>query len=268
MRSPYSYKLPLFVSILLHASVVAMFFVHWPQKPKVQEPVPQHVMAEIIQVESAAEKERKRKVEQQKRQQEEARRRAEQQRKAAEQKKRTEAAAKAAAEKKAKDAEIKAKAAAEKQAAEKKKAEQQKKAEEQKRIAQQQAAEQELFENMLAEQLAAEQREQEEARIQAERAAVLESDFMDQIRAHVSSYWKYPSVVKPDQEVTVKITLVPTGQVVQVVITKNSGNNLLDSSVIAAVNQASPLPVPRDMQVFERSFRNFTMKFRPENASW
>lgn len=267
MFSPYSYKLPLFVSIVLHALVVAMLLVEWPSKVTIPEPVPQHVMAEIVQVESAAEKERKRKAEQVKRQQQEAKRKAEQQRQAAEKKKREEAAAKAAAEKKAKEAAIKAKAEADKKAAEQKKAEQQKAAE-QKKIAQQQAAEKELFDRLFEEQLAAEQKEQEQARLQAERAMAIESDFMDQIRAHVSSYWRYPSVVKPEQEVTVKISLVPTGQVVQVVVTKGSGNALLDSSVVAAVNQASPLPVPKDMQVFEKSFRNFTMKFRPENASW
>lgn len=272
MFSPYSYKLPLFVSIVLHALVVAMLLVEWPSKVTIPEPVPQHVMAEIVQVESAAEKERKRKAEQVKRQQQEAKRKAEQQRQAAEKKKREEAAAKAAAEKKAKDAAIKAKADADKKAAEQKKAEQKKaeqqKAAEQKKLAQQQAAEKELFDRLFEEQLAAEQKEQEQARLQAERAMAIESDFMDQIRAHVSSYWRYPSVVKPEQEVTVKISLVPTGQVVQVVVTKGSGNALLDSSVVAAVNQASPLPVPKDMQVFEKSFRNFTMKFRPENASW
>lgn len=267
MFSPYSYKLPLFVSIVLHALVVAMLLVEWPSKVTIPEPVPQHVMAEIVQVESAAEKERKRKAEQVKRQQQEAKRKAEQQRQAAEKKKREEAAAKAAAEKKAKEAAIKAKAEADKKAAEQKKAEQQKAAE-QKKIAQQQAAEKELFDRLFEEQLVAEQKEQEQARLQAERAMAIESDFMDQIRAHVSSYWRYPSVVKPEQEVTVKISLVPTGQVVQVVVTKGSGNALLDSSVVAAVNQASPLPVPKDMQVFEKSFRNFTMKFRPENASW
>lgn len=271
MLSPYSYKLPLAVSIVLHGLIISLLFVHWPQQPKIQEPVPQHVMAEIITVENAAEKERKRKAEkaeQQKRQQQAAQRRAEQQRKIAEQKKR-EAAAKAAADKKRKEDALKLQAEAKKkaeQATEQKRLEQQKA--EQKRRAEQQAVERELEEKMLQEQLLAEQKAQEEAQKQAERARALEADFMDQIRSHVSSYWRYPSVVQPDQEATVRITLVPTGQVIQVVIAKSSGNAALDRSVEQAIHRASPLPVPKDIIVFEKSFRNLTMKFRPENASW
>lgn len=275
MLSPFSYKLPIAVSILLHGLVISLLFVHWPQKPTIQEPTPQHVMAEIITVESAAEKERKRKVEQQKRQQQAAQRRAEQQRKQAEQQrkqaeqKKRAAAAKAAADKKRKEDALKLQAEAKKKAEQQ--AEQQRLAEqqaEQQRKLQQQAAEQELQERMLQEQLIAEQKEQEEARKQAERASAIEADFMDQIRSHVSSYWRYPSVVRPEQETTVKITLVPTGQVIQVVVVKSSGNAALDRSVEQAIHRASPLPVPKEIAVFEKSFRNFTIKFRPENASW
>lgn len=271
MLSPSSYKLPLLISIILHGLAVSLLFVHWPEKKQIKEPVPQHVTAEVIMVESAAEKERKQKIEQQKkRQQEVARQQALQKKKQAEQKKREEAA-KAAAAKKRKDEALKAQAEANKkeealQKAKQKQAEQAK-AEQQQKLAQQ-AAEQALQEKLLQEQLAAEQKAQEEARKQAERASALEADFMEQIKAHVSSHWRYPSVVQPEQEVTVRITLVPTGQVIQVVVIKSSGNLALDRSVEQAIHRASPLPTPKDFMVFEKSFRQLTMKFRPENASW
>lgn len=254
MLSAKSYRLPLFISLMLHGLIIVMLFVHWPKSRTLQEPVPKHVIAEVISVESAAEKERKRKALQQQRQKEQAQKRAEAQKKQAAEQKKREAALKAAAEKKIKDDAIKAKAEAAK-----KQAEQQR---------QQQQTERELQERLLEEQLSREQKDQEEAQKQAERASVIEASFMEQIQAHVSSYWQYPSVVRPEEETEVKITLVPTGQVIQVIIVKGSGNLALDRSVEQAIRKASPLPVPKDIHVFEKSFRNFTIKFRPENASW
>lgn len=264
MLAVTSYKLPICISLLLHGAVISLFFVKWPEPKIVIEPTPQHVMAEVISVESAAEKERKRLAEQQRRQQQAA------QRRAAEQQKR-EAAAKAAAAKKAQQ-EAQQKAQAEKlaqQAAlkEQQQAEAQQQAE-QRRVQQQQQAERELQEQLLAEQLAGEQKAQEQARKQAERAMAIEADYMQQIQQHVSSYWSYPAVVRPEEETELRITLVPTGQVIQVSVVKSSGNPALDRSVEQAVRKASPLPVPKDIHVFEKSFRNLTMKFRPENASW
>lgn len=261
MLSVRGYRFPLLVSLLLHALVIALLFVRWPEKPTIQEPVPQHVMAEVIKVESAAEKERKRKAAQQQRQKELAQQRATAAKKKAVEQKKKEAALKAAAEKKAKDAALKAQAEAQQKA---QREEQQKQYQEQ----QKQAAERQLQEMLLEEQLAREQKQQDEARKQAERANAIEADFMTQIQAHVSSYWSYPSVVRPEDETEVKITLVPTGQVIQVVVVKASGNPAQDRSVEQAVRKASPLPVPKDIHVFEKSFRNFTIKFRPENASW
>lgn len=266
-KHPQNYTIAIAVSLLIHAAVAFLLFWKWPEVKKVMEPVPKHVIAEVVQVESAAEKERKIKAEQERRQRERA---------AQQRQRQKELAAKKAAEEKRKQQALKEKALAEKRAKEKALAEQRAKekqaeAQKQKELAEKRQKEQEesLLEKLLQEERMREQKEQQEAQRQAkERAAAMVTEFTEKIRAHTSSYWSYPSVVKPDDEVTVNIQLVPTGEVVSVQIVKGSGNALLDNSVLQAVRKASPLPVPKDIQVFEKDFRNFIMKFRPENASW
>lgn len=256
-KQPQNYTLAIVVSLLLHGSIGLLLLWKWPEPERIMEPAPKHVTAEVIQVESAAEKERKAKIEKQRRQNERA---------AQQRKKQQELKAKQQAEAQRKEQQaIKEKQALEKRAKEKA-AQEQKKIEQEK---QRQQQEESLFENLLKEENLREQKEQQEAQRQAdERVAAMVTEFTDQIRAHVSSYWSYPSVVKPSDEVTVNISLVPTGEVVNVQLVKGSGNALLDSSVLQAIRKSSPLPVPKDIRVFEKDFRNFKMTFRPENALW
>lgn len=266
-RNPQHYSLPVLVSLLLHGLVVVALLWHWPEPQRIPEPVPQHVIAQVIQEENAAEKQRKLEAEKRKRQQElAARRAAEQKKKQAEQKKREQEAARKLAEQKKREQALalKEKAAAEQRAKEKAA---QEKADRQ-RAEQQRQQEQALAEQLAREQAAQQQKAEQEAKRQAERAAVLEADFIEQIRAKVSSVWRYPPSVRPDQEVSVRIQLVPTGEVIQVQVVRSSGHAALDRSVEQAVVRASPLPVPDDIRLFEQKFRNLTINFRPENATW
>jgi colicin import membrane protein len=52
--------------------------------------------------------------------------------------------------------------------------------------------------------------------------------------------------------------------VLDVQVTKTSGDPSLDSSARAAVLKASPLPVPSNPDEFD-SFRQFALKVKPEN---
>lgn len=256
-KQTQSYTLAVVVSLLLHGSIGLLLLWQWPEPERIMEPAPKHVTAEVVQVESAAEKERKEKIEKQRRQNERA---------AQQRKREKERQAKQAAEKKKQQQQaLKEKKAKEKRAQEKA-AQEQKKIEQEK---QRQQQEESLLENLLKEENLREQKEQQEAQRQSEkRTAAMVTEFTDQIRAHTSSYWSYPSVVKPTDEVTVRISLVPTGEVVNVQLVQGSGNALLDSSVIQAIKKSSPLPVPKDIRVFEKEFRSFKMTFRPENALW
>jgi colicin import membrane protein len=125
-----------------------------------------------------------------------------------------------------------------------------------------------MLEQLAQERAAAELAARQEAEARAERAAALQSEYTALIRDQITSVWRYPPAVDANMEVTLRLGLVPTGEVVQVQIIRSSGNQALDRSVEQAIYKASPLPVPSDIAVFEQNFRNFTMKFRPENASW
>ncbi|QQD21816.1 cell envelope integrity protein TolA [Oceanospirillaceae bacterium ASx5O] len=269
--NPQHYSLPVLVSVLLHGLVVVALLWHWPEPQRIPEPVPQHVIAQVIQEENAAEKQRKLEAEKRKRQQElAARRAAEQKKKAAEQKKREQEAARKLAEQKKREQALalKEKAAAEQRAKEKAAQEKAQEKADRQRAEQQRQQEQALAEQLAREHAAQQQKAEQEAKRQAERAAVLEADFIEQIRAKVSSLWRYPPSVRPDQEVSVRIQLVPTGEVIQVQVVRSSGHAALDRSVEQAVMRASPLPVPDDIRLFEQKFRNLTINFRPENATW
>ena len=256
----------------LHIVVIAAFLVPWNlSEHKVPEPVPQHMMAQVVQEENKAFKERKEKERQRQAEQARKKREADKRRKAeaakqaklkAEKKRKAEAEKKRKAEALAKQqaAEKLAQEKAAQQAAKEKAEQEQQQREEQmlRQLEKEQAA-QALAEQMAAEQAAAEQ---------AARMAQMELDVSSQIRAKVESFWRYPPAVRADQEVVIGLQLVPTGEVVQVNIIRSSGNTALDRSVEQAIFQASPLPVPEDIRVFERSFRSFNMTFRPENASW
>ncbi|MDK2779364.1 MAG: cell envelope integrity protein TolA [Pseudomonadota bacterium] len=269
---PQRYSLPVVVSVVLHLAVAALFLWHWPTEHKVPEPVPQHVIANIVQEENQAVKQRQEKAEQERKRKALAEKRAAERKKQqlAEKKRQQQQAQKQLAEQKKRQQEkvLQEKKLAEQQAREK--AAQEKAAKEKAEQQARERAEQEkaLQQQLAREQAEAERRAEQEAIKRAEQAAAMKADAVTQIKNKVQSVWRYPPAVRPDQEVGVHITLVPTGEVIDVRIIQSSGNAALDRSVEQAIRKASPLPVPQDPRVFEQSFRNFTIKFRPENATW
>lgn len=278
--SPSSYTLPIIFAIIVHVIGALLLFSQWPDfNKKKLPPVPKFITASVVQeqnqvVKKQQEKKRKQAVREKKRKQEAQKRKLKQEaekkkKRLLAQKKRAQAIKKAKQLEK-KRAQQKKLAKAKKQAEQKKLAEKKKRAEQQ-RLAEEQrkkkAWEQELLEKRALEEAEKElQREVAEA-IEAERQAAITDDFSSQIKQHVTAMWNYPhSVTNPNLEVKVRVTLLPTGQVMGVVIISSSGQAVLDESVEKAIYAASPLPVPEDSAVFEKQFRRFTMKFRPEDA--
>lgn len=80
----------------------------------------------------------------------------------------------------------------------------------------------------------------------------------------ISEHWIVPPGVDKKLYSELMIHLAPDGQVLDVQITKTSGNRALDNSVRAAVLKASPLPVPSNPIAFA-AFKNFILKVKPEN---
>ena len=291
-REPGSYFLPTLVAILIHVGAFALLIFEWRRDIQVMpEPLPPHMVANVIQEENKAVKDRDIKKKQQEaerlRQQRLAREKQAREKLAREKAAKEKLAkAKADKEKAVADKKAKEKAAAEKLAkekaakakAEKEKAAKEKAAKEkaakEKAIAEEaarEAAEQSLMEQLALEEANSEIRRQEEAAAkaaQAERATQLTAEHQDIIRAQVAAAWRYPPNVTPEMEVEVRLTMVPTGEVISATVTKSSGHQALDRSVEQAIMKASPLSVPDDIRVFEKNFRTLTMKFRPENATW
>ena len=269
---PASYAIPVTLAVMLHLGVASLFLMEW-HTPDPVKPIPVHMTARVITVENQAEAQKQR-LEQQR----QARlavaqqQRAEQERlNKVKQQKAAEAAAKQA-KKEAAELALK-KAAAAKEAARKAAAEKARQAQEQKAREEQEARELAEIEQNLLEKLAQEEAEaellrQQEAERRAKLAARIETEYLARIRDQISSAWVYPPGVDPEQEVDVELSLVPTGEVVNLTILNGSGNQAFDRSVEQAILNASPLPVPEDIRIFEASFRQFRMKFRPENATW
>lgn len=61
-----------------------------------------------------------------------------------------------------------------------------------------------------------------------------------------------------------RVRLLPGGEVIDVSVSKSSGNDIFDRRAQTAVHQASPLPVPEDIATFERlNLRDITFTFKP-----
>lgn len=90
------------------------------------------------------------------------------------------------------------------------------------------------------------------------------------IRQTVEGYWSRPPSARNGMEVLLAIQLIPTGEVVSVSIVQSSGNTAFDRSAVNAVNQAGAFPELQKLPTreFERTFRRFSLLFRPEDLRY
>jgi colicin import membrane protein len=80
----------------------------------------------------------------------------------------------------------------------------------------------------------------------------------------ISQNWLIPGGVNKKLSAVLLIHLAPGGTVLDVQLTRSSGDVALDRSALAAVLKASPLPVPTVSEEFE-PFRQFVLKVKPES---
>lgn len=247
--NPRSYTLPIVFAVLVHVLAALALVSQWPDYARQKRPpVPKFISATIVREQNQVVKKRQvKKPQKKKRKQEKTPKKNKQQKKQAQQKKAKQEALR-------------------KEIAAKKRAQAQKKAAKARAEKQRQDWEQELLEKIAIEEAEQDLQQQVAEAIEAERQATVTNDFSGQIKQHVTGMWNYPHGVDRKLEVEVRVRLVPTGEVVSVVIVKSSGKAALDKSVEKAIYAASPLPVPKDSLVFESQFRSFKMKFRPEDA--
>ncbi len=172
-----------------------------------------------------------------------------QRKKAAEEKKKAEEAAKqkALAEQKKKEAEQAAKLAAEKAREAARKAKEDKEA----------AALAELLkqETQYQRAMADKQAEQDIANI---------NDLIIQL---VSSHWIRPVGARNGMQVEVRVDILPDGTIKHAAVSKSSGNPAFDNSALAAILSVGRVREIQslDRAVYEKTYRQLTMAFRPED---
>lgn len=81
----------------------------------------------------------------------------------------------------------------------------------------------------------------------------------------ISRQWILPENADSKLSSQFRIRLAPNGAVLEVSLTRSSGDPILDRSAQSAIYKASPLPVPNDPNVFNL-FRDISLTVRPENA--
>ena len=92
------------------------------------------------------------------------------------------------------------------------------------------------------------------------------SFFSNLIRDQVMMNWKQPSSAQKGMTVEILITLVPTGEIIQVNLNKSSGNQAFDNSALNAVQKVSKFEnLDMGRKLFDNHFRKFTLVFNPEN---
>ena len=92
------------------------------------------------------------------------------------------------------------------------------------------------------------------------------SFFSNLIRDQVIMNWKQPSSVQKGMTAEILITLVPTGEIIQVNLTKSSGNQAFDNSALNADQKVSKFEnLDMGRKLFDNHFRKFTLVFNPEN---
>ena len=90
------------------------------------------------------------------------------------------------------------------------------------------------------------------------------SKYSSIIKQQVMSQWKKPSSAKGDLTTEIRITLVPTGEIIKTKIIKGSGIKSFDDSAltaIASVGSFEDLQMPSNL--FEAHFRQFILVFNP-----
>ncbi len=270
------YTIPVIVAVLLHGAVIFLLSMSSMSKPKPPElPTPKFITANIVQLKQQAKAPvqpdvaaaaQKKRAEQQKRQQEKQRqdqlqqeRQRQEKLKVDQEKQRQQ---KALAKKKADQERLqKEKVQQEKALQEKRRQEQLK----QEKIQQEQQAAlaQKAREDALLSSIEDQQQAQHN-RIVSEQQA---QSYAAIIQQAVVAQWNRPASARNGMEVLLDIQLIPNGTVISVTISKGSGNDAFDRSAVAAVKKAERFPelVDMDSAVFEQYFRNFRMRFNPED---
>ncbi|MDP2879124.1 MAG: energy transducer TonB [Sulfuricella sp.] len=148
----------------------------------------------------------------------------------------------------------------EKEKEKRRKEEEKKKAEAEKKLKEQALKDQQA--ELEAEQAATSKQRAAEAARQQAAAQRLMNDAIGRISSHIRRYVIMPPDVAGNPQAEFEVSLIPTGEVLNVKLSRSSGNPAYDNAVERAIRKASPLPLPTDPSLVGR-FRELKLKFRP-----
>lgn len=242
-------------AVLVHVVFAAILLITLDSKTSTPaiNPDIKIVKAQVID-EAKIKKERQRKEALKRKEQERKQREAEKKRQAELKKKRELEKKKKLALKKKKEAEAKKKKLAEENKRKEELKKKQEEQERQQRIAEmQKQMELEEAERKKLAQRAAQQKEVDRYRVLIKQA--------------ISNKWRVPVSARKGQECILRLTLIPSGEVIRVDVVKSSGDTAYDRSVEAAVYKASPLPLPPAESGLFNEFREINVPFRLESRN-
>jgi colicin import membrane protein len=105
-----------------------------------------------------------------------------------------------------------------------------------------------------------------EARLAKEAAAAqarLYDKYVSLIQDRIRRYIVEPANLQGNPQVEFDVVLIPGGEVLNLRLTRSSGNPAYDDAVERAIRKASPLPLPPDPALFQQ-FRELHLKIRPK----
>ncbi|KPJ67714.1 MAG: hypothetical protein AMJ43_03515 [Coxiella sp. DG_40] len=79
----------------------------------------------------------------------------------------------------------------------------------------------------------------------------------------ISQHWIVPSNIANNISCQLIVNIAPGGEILNVKLVRSSGNSILDRSARSAVLKSSPLPVPKNAELFD-NFRQLMLTVRPE----
>lgn len=126
-------------------------------------------------------------------------------------------------------------------------------------------AQREAEEKRLLDEYAEKRRAAEQERVRAETSAAMAAEvgrYQDMIRGKIRRNIVMPPDVPDNAQAEFKVTLLPGGMVLDVLLLKSSGNTAYDNAAERAVYKAQPLPLPGD-PALQHLFRELRLNIRP-----
>ena len=88
--------------------------------------------------------------------------------------------------------------------------------------------------------------------------------FVNQIKAKIRGRANVPDTVSGKPSVQVRIRILPGGEVLDIAVTRSSGNRVYDTAIERAIRSASPLPVPDANSELFPQFRDLILNIEHE----